>query len=134
MWILLRYFGLSGLRARIEEQIEWAGEFAAWVDAEPEAERLAPTPFSTVCFRWRPARHAGHEDEPGTAAELDALNERLLAALNDTGEVFLSHTRLRGRFTLRAAFNNLHAERRHILRTWELVRELGPELGRETGA
>ena len=130
MWMLLRYFGLEGLRSRIAGQIEWAQEFAGWVDADADAQRMAPVPFSTVCFRWRPARHAGHEDEPAVADELDLLNERLLAALNDTGEVFLSHTRLHDRFTLRAAFNNLHSERRHIARTWDLVRQLGREIGR----
>ena len=64
------------------------------MDAEPGWERLAPAPFSTVCFRFRPA---GVAEE-----EVDALNERILAPVNATGEVFLSHTRLRGRFVLRA--------------------------------
>ena len=95
MWIILRYFGLDGLRARIDEHLELAARFAAWVDAEPDAERLAPVPFATVCFRWHPR---GLDD----ALEPRRLNERLMERLNGTGEVFLSHTRLDGRFTLRS--------------------------------
>ena len=130
MWMLLRYFGLAGLRARIAEHISWAGRFAEWVDAERDAQRMAPVPFSTVCFRWRPGRFAGREDEPAVADELDALNEALLARLNDTGTVFLSHTRLGGRFVIRIAINNLHSELAHVARAWELVREIGRELDR----
>ncbi len=63
LWILLRWFGLDGLRRRIVHHIELARRFAAWVDDDPDWERLAPVPFSTVCFRWRPARLRGREDE-----------------------------------------------------------------------
>jgi len=134
MWFLLRYFGLDGLRARIEEHIGWAADFAAWVDAEPDAERLAPVPFATVCFRWRPARYLGREDDPAVAATLDALNERLMARINDSGDVFLSHTRLRGRYTLRIAIGNLRTEPRHVARVWDLARQLGRELDEAAAA
>ncbi len=129
MWFLLRYFGLSGLRSRLREHLELARQFAGWVDAEPQAERLAPTPFSTVCFRWRPERYRGREDEPGPAEELDRLNEALLERVNRDGSVFLSHTRLHGRFALRLAIGNLHTEQRHVEHAWELIRQAGRELG-----
>jgi aromatic-L-amino-acid decarboxylase len=133
MWMLLRYFGLSGLRARIEGHIRLAQEFATWVDEEADAERLAPVPFSTVCFRWRPAHLEPIQDEPDVAAELDQLNERLLERLNETGEVFLSHTRLEDRFTLRVAVGNLRTERRHLERAWRLVQSIGKELASAPG-
>jgi aromatic-L-amino-acid/L-tryptophan decarboxylase len=131
MWMIMRYFGLSGLRARLEEHIDLAQRLAGWIDAEPEAERLAPVPFATVCFRWRPERFAGHEDEPDVRARLDSLNERLLARLNETGEVFLSHTRLRDRFTLRVAVGNLRTEPRHVEALWELIRTTARDLADE---
>ncbi|HEX5465362.1 MAG TPA: pyridoxal-dependent decarboxylase [Candidatus Limnocylindrales bacterium] len=134
MWFIVRYFGLEGLRSRIEAHIELAQRFAAWVDDEPDAERLAPTPFSTVCFRWRPARFSGHTAEPEVAAYLDGLNEALMARLNAGGEVFLSHTVLAGRLTLRLAVGNLRTEARHVERAWALVRELGPQLDAEREA
>ena len=68
LWMQLRWFGLEGLRRRIAYHLELAERFAAWVDADPDWERLAPVPFSTVCFRYRPARLAGREDEPGVHA------------------------------------------------------------------
>ena len=122
LWMLLRYFGLEGLRRRIDAHCRLAEELAAAVDAEPDFERLAPTPFSTVCLRWRPAALQGREDEHGVRARLDAANERLMAAVNATGEVFLSHARLHDRFAIRVAIGNLRTEARHVDRAWELLR------------
>jgi aromatic-L-amino-acid/L-tryptophan decarboxylase len=128
MWFLLRYFGLDGLRRRIEHHIQLAQEFRGWVDSEPDAERLAPVPFSTVAFRWRPAGLVGREDDPRVAAELDRLNAELLERLNATGEVFLSHTKLEDRFTIRLVVGNLRTEQRHLARAWELITTIGREL------
>ncbi len=123
MWMLLRYFGLEGMRARLREHIALAQQFAGWVDAEPDAERLAPVPFSTVCFRWRPRRFMGREDEPDVRAQLDRLNAALLEAVNREGRVFLSHTRLRERLTLRLAIGGVRTEGRHVALAWERIRE-----------
>ena len=77
-------------------------------------ERL-PVPFGLVCFRYRPA---------GVAEEvLDRLNERLLAAVNATGRVFLTHTRLGGRYTIRLVIGQRATERRHVEEGWGLIRE-----------
>jgi aromatic-L-amino-acid decarboxylase len=132
LWFMLRAFGLSGLRERVRGNIELAQEFCSWVDAEPEAERLAPVPFSTVCFRWRPARYRGREAEPEVSEALDSLNARIMDAVNASGDVFLSHTRLDGRFTIRVAINHLRTERRHIQRAWELIREHGRAISATT--
>jgi aromatic-L-amino-acid decarboxylase len=122
LWMQLRWFGLDGLRRRIAHHIALAEEFAGWVDADPDWQRLAPVPFGTVCFRYRPASLAGREDEPGAQARLDELNTRLMDAVNRSGEVFLSHTRLDDRFTIRMAIGNLRTEPRHVARAWELLR------------
>ena len=117
LWILLRWFGLEGLRRRIDAHLAMAAAFAGWVEADPDWERLAPVPFSTVCFRWRPA--GGDLDD----AALDDANAAIMDAVNRTGEVFLSHTRLAGRFTIRLAIGNLRTEQRHVERAWALLRE-----------
>ncbi len=122
LWMQLRWFGLEGLRRRIAYHLGQAERFAAWIDADPDWERLAPAPFSTVCFRFRPARLAGREDDAVTAAWLDTTNTALMDAVNRTGEVFLSHTRLRDRFTIRMAIGNLRTEPRHVERAWALLR------------
>jgi aromatic-L-amino-acid decarboxylase len=116
LWMQLRWFGLEGLRRRIRRHIELAEEFARWVDADPEWERLAPVPFSTVCIRWRP----GSDDD----------NAVLMDAVNRTGEVFLSHTRLAGRFAIRVSIGNLRTEPRHVARAWELLRREAAALDR----
>jgi aromatic-L-amino-acid decarboxylase len=121
LWMLIRYFGLEGLRRRIDAHCRLAEELAAVIDEAPDFERLAPVPFSTVCLRWRPAALREREDEPEVRARLDAANERLMAAVNATGEVFLSHTRLDDRFAIRVAIGNLRTEARHVDRAWELL-------------
>jgi aromatic-L-amino-acid decarboxylase len=122
LWVQLRWFGLEGLRRRIERHIELAETFAGWVDGDPDWERLAPVPFSTVCFRYRPHEFAGREDDPEIAQRLDRANEQLMDRVNRTGEVFLSHTRLRDRFTIRVAIANLRTEPHHVERAWQLLR------------
>jgi aromatic-L-amino-acid/L-tryptophan decarboxylase len=115
LWMVLRYFGGAGIAGRIEEHLRLARELAGWIDGEDDWERLAPTPFSTVCFRCRP---------PGLAAgELDLLNERILAEVNASGEAFLSHTRLRGQYALRLAIGNIRTTEAHVRRAWELLRQ-----------
>jgi aromatic-L-amino-acid/L-tryptophan decarboxylase len=122
LWVQLRWFGLEGLRRRIEHHIALAQRFAALIDAEPDWERLAPAPFSTVCFRFHPAARAGTRGDAPEEARLDELNAWLVDAVNRTGEVFLSHTRLAGRFTIRLAIGNLRTEERHLDRAWTLLR------------
>jgi aromatic-L-amino-acid decarboxylase len=117
LWMILRFFGAEGLRARLAEHIRLAQLFAGWVDESEDFERLAPVPFSVVCFRARP--RAGR----WTEADLERLNQALLDAMNATGEVFLSHTKLDGRFVLRLAVGNLRTEERHVARAWDIAKE-----------
>lgn len=121
LWVLLRWFGLEGLRRRIRHHLAQAATFAAWVDADPLFERMAPVPFSTICLRFAPPGDDGERPE-GREARLDALNEALIDAVNRTGEIFLSHTRLHGRFALRVALGQLRTEDRHVARAWDLLR------------
>ena len=79
-------------------------------------------PFSTVCFRYRPTSLAGREDEGDVPDLLDDVNTRLMDAVNRSGEIFLSHTRLRNRFTIRLAVGNLHTGKQHVERAWALLR------------
>lgn len=115
LWATIRAFGVDGVVERIRFHCELAREFAAWVAAEPEWTLLAPAPMSVVCFRYAPA---GLD-----AAALDALNEAIMHRVNASGEVYLSHTRLGGAFTLRLAIGNVRTEERHVARAWELLRE-----------
>jgi aromatic-L-amino-acid decarboxylase len=134
LWIHLRYFGLEGLRRRVRHNLDMAARLTGWVDADPDFERLAPVPFSTVCFRYRPAALVGREDEPEVAARLDEINLRLMDAINRTGQAFLSHTRLHGRFTIRVAISNLRTEDPDLDLVWGIVRREALALGAASGA
>lgn len=114
LWLVMRVFGQAGLVARLREHIRLGQQFAAWVDNSPAFERLAPAPFSTVCFRARPS----HLDDE---AALNRLNEDLLNRVNATGEIFISHTRLNGKYALRLAIGNIRSEEKHVRRAWELL-------------
>ena len=100
MWFIIRYFGVEGIKNRIAEHLRLANEFADWIDSHPDFERMAPTPFSVVCFRTHP-KNVDNKDE------LNALNEKLLDEINKTGELFLSGTTLNGRFVIRIAISSI---------------------------
>lgn len=114
LWMVIRAFGVRGLRDRIRHHIGLARELEGWIRAEPGFEVVAPVPFSVVCFRL--ARGATGEAQ-------DAANDRLLAAVNAAGPVFLSATTLRGRRVLRVAIGNLRTRREHVAKAWALIRE-----------
>jgi aromatic-L-amino-acid/L-tryptophan decarboxylase len=126
LWMVMRYFGHEGLAARIREHCRIARLFASFVRESPDWELLAPVPFALVCFRARPRVEGEGEDE--RAARLDALNERLMHAVNASGEAFISHTKLRGALTLRLAIGNIRTDETHVRRTWQLLNEKLSEL------
>ena len=117
--MILRYFGHEGLAARIREHCRLAHLFASWVEGSDDWELLAPVPLSVVCFRARPSQDGETGDE--RAARLAALNERLMHAANSTGSIFISHTRLHDKFTLRLAVGNIRTTEPHVRRAWELL-------------
>jgi aromatic-L-amino-acid decarboxylase len=120
LWMVLRAFGADGIAQRLKEHIRLAHLFAGWVDEHPEFERLAPTPLSVVCFRARPARFAALSEGEREAA-LDEFNEDLLSRLNAGGAIYLSHTKLNGRYTLRLAIGNIRTTEKHVATAWELI-------------
>ncbi len=107
LWAVLRCYGREGLQAVIREHVRLAALFADWVSAEPGWEICAPYPFSLVCFR----RDGSDED-----------NEALLERVNATGEVFLSHTRLGGRFVLRLAIGSARTTEDDVRLAWDVLR------------
>lgn len=123
MWMLIRYFGVEGMADRIRENCRQARELASWVDADPDWERLAPVPFGTVCLRHRPADIAARADEPEVLSRLNAQNEAILERVNRSGRIFLSHTALRGRYTIRVAIGNPRTRMEHVQLCWDLLKE-----------
>ncbi len=107
LWFVLRYFGAEGLRRRIRAHVEMAKELAAWIDAEPGWEVVAPVELGLVVFR---------------RLTTDDDNLRIMEAVNASGEAFLSHTRLGDHIVLRCAIGNVRTTRHHIARLWEALR------------
>lgn len=115
LWAILRYFGAEGLQNRLAEHIRLARLFAEWIDGSDRFERLAPVPFSVVCFR---------ATSPNLSeTQLDAINQKLMDEVNAGGEMFISHTKIRGRFSLRLAVGNIRTTERHVQRAWEILNE-----------
>ena len=126
LWFVLRSYGAEGLRAMLRRHIALAAEFRAWLEAEPGFEVLAPSPFGLVCFR-----HV----RPGMGGdEADAHNRDLLARVNATGRVCLSHTALRGRYAIRMSIGQWQTERADVERAWAAIRAAAEPSRRMQGA
>ncbi len=106
LWAILRCYGRAGLQARVRDAVRLAALFEGWVRADPGWELCAPRHFSLVCFR-----RVGSDEE----------NEALLERVNASGEVFLSHTRLGGRYVLRLAVGNERTAEADVRRAWEVL-------------
>jgi aromatic-L-amino-acid decarboxylase len=115
LWMIIRAFGVNGLAERLRAHCALARTFATWVEKSADWELMAPVPFSLVCFRYA---KAGLSNE-----ELDRRNEEIMHVVNAAGDVFLSHTKLDGRFTLRLAIGNIRTEERHVALAWQRLNE-----------
>jgi aromatic-L-amino-acid decarboxylase len=113
LWMVIRAFGTEGIAARVREHVRLAQTFRSWIKADSRFEVAAPSPLSVVCFRALPSE----------GNDTDRLNEAVMEAINATGEAYLSHTRLRGKITLRLAVGNVRTEERHVRRAYELLCE-----------
>jgi aromatic-L-amino-acid decarboxylase len=108
LWFVIRSFGVEGLAQRVRQHVALAQEFAGWVEKDPRFELAAPAPLNLVCFRHRGG---------------DAINQQILDRLNQSGKVFLSHTRLNDKLTLRMSIGQTNVQRRHVQQAWELIDE-----------
>lgn len=122
LWFVMRYFGQEGLIERLREHCRLARLFANWVDDSPNFEMLAPVPFALVCFRARPALRQWISVDV-MENSLNTLNERLMNEINASGEAYLSHTKLNGKFTLRLSVGSIRVEERHLRKVWDLLNE-----------
>jgi aromatic-L-amino-acid decarboxylase len=119
LWFVIRSMGLEGIRSRIKGHIELGQWFARQVEDDGDFELLAPVPLNTVCFRYNPG---GIPDD-----ELNAINEKIMHDLNDSGKLFLTHTVLNGKFALRMVPAQTDVESRHVESAWEMIKSLTRE-------
>jgi aromatic-L-amino-acid decarboxylase len=114
LWFIMRYYGREGVAEMLRAQIGWTQELVSAIDADPHFERMAPAPFTVVCFRFK-----GSDDD----------NHRLIEAVNATGKAFLAGTVLNGHFTVRLAIGNMGMTRDDVMAVWELVKQSAATLG-----
>lgn len=112
LWFVIRSYGVEGLRAMVREHLRLAALFKGWVEEDGRFELMAPADLGLVCFRL----NDGREEKA-----LDELNRRFLDRVNAAGPVFMSHTALRGRFTVRLVVGQRTTEERHVRAAWEIV-------------
>ena len=108
LWFVIRHYGVEGLRHHVSQHIELARQFASWVEADERFELAAPAPLNLVCFR-----HLGG----------DAVNEALMNRLNESGKLYLTHTKLNGRLALRMAIGQTMTEERHVRNAWKRIQD-----------
>ena len=116
LWFVIRSYGVSGLRERIAKHIALAQDLAKRVAAEKDFEVLSPAKLALFNFRYRPEGMAEGE-------ALDALNEALITALNDSGALYLTQNRIGGAFTIRFSVGQTYTEQRHVDAAWDRIRE-----------
>jgi aromatic-L-amino-acid decarboxylase len=108
LWFVIRHYGVEGLQHHIREHVRLAQQFAEWVRNDDRFELAAPAPLSLVCFRHK----AG-----------DAANQAIMDRLNRSGDLFLTHTKLNGRLTLRLSIGQTNTQARHVQKAWERIKD-----------
>ena len=114
LWFVIRHYGIEGLQAHVREHVKLAQDFASWVEADDRFELVVQPPLTLVCFRL---------SQGG-----DATNQRLLDDLNRSGKLFLTHTKLDDKLTLRFSIGQTNTERRHVEQAWSLIQETASAL------
>jgi len=108
LWFVIRHYGVQGLQHHVREHVRLAQQFAEWLKQDAEFELAAPVPLNLVCFR-----HKGG----------DQINQDLMDRLNRSGDLYLTHTRLNDRLTLRFCVGQTNTQERHVRRAWDRIRQ-----------
>jgi aromatic-L-amino-acid decarboxylase len=114
LWFVIRSYGVDGIRQVISRHIDLAAELEGWIASAEDFELMAPRSLALVNFRYHPR---GLDD----LKELDALNERLLETLNDSGELYLTQNRVRGAYSIRVSIGQTSTARRHVEAAWAKI-------------
>jgi len=128
LWFVIRHYGIEGLQHHIREHVRLAQQFAAWVRDDSRFELAAPAKLNLVCFRLRAGGHTnqGQTSQDQTSqdqASQDQANQLLMERLNGSGELYLTHTKLDGKFTLRFCVGQTNTQARHVERAWQRIQQ-----------
>jgi aromatic-L-amino-acid decarboxylase len=126
LWMIIRSLGTERIANTLKEQMSYAQRLGEIIRHNPNFELLAPIPFSTLVFRFTPPELK--TSSPNTESKLNHINERLLDEVNKTGQAFLSHTKLRGKYSLRLTIGNLKTTWEDVKLTWEIIQQKADEI------
>ena len=115
LWFVIRHYGIEGLQQQVRQHVRLAQQFAGWVRSDGRFELAAPVPLNLICFRLRSG---------------DADNQRLIDELNQSGKLYLTHTKLDGKFTLRLCVGQTNTQSSHVERAWQLIQQATVQLGK----
>ncbi len=124
LWFVIRHYGIKGLQHHIREHVRLAQQFAAWVRNDSRFELAAPAQLNLVCFRLCAADRADQD-----RADQDHANQLLMERLNGSGDLYLTHTKLDGKFTLRLCVGQTNTQARHVERAWQRIQQETGKLG-----
>lgn len=114
LWFVIRNFGATGIRERIKKHVDLAKWLTEQLNASPNFELLTNTRFTLVCFRYKPSNITDEE-------QLNNLNIQLEQSLNNSGKLYITHTKLSGKYTLRLVIAQTYVEERHVKEAWEFI-------------
>jgi aromatic-L-amino-acid decarboxylase len=114
LWFVIRHYGVAGLQYHIREHVRLAQQFVDWVGDDTRFELAAPAKLNLVCFRLRSG---------------DEANQHLMGRLNRSGDLYLTHTKLEGKFTLRLCVGQTNTQARHVEQAWRRIQEEAAKIG-----
>ncbi|MBN2698239.1 MAG: aspartate aminotransferase family protein [Bacteroidales bacterium] len=121
LWFVIRDYGLEGIRTKVRNHIAWANELAEEIRKENSFTLFEPQNLGLVCFRYTPSGFTDKE-------KLNDLNNRLMKSVNDSGRIYLSHTKVDGWIILRMVVGQTNVTREHVMGAWQLLREKAEQL------
>jgi aromatic-L-amino-acid decarboxylase len=121
LWFVIRHFGIKGLREKIRSHIALAKEFKDWILDDHRFQLMAPVTINLVCFRFNPKDRHLDEDQ------LERINKAIMDRVNVSGRMFITHTKLKGRFSLRICIGQTNTNRGHVERAWQEIKSAVPE-------
>jgi aromatic-L-amino-acid decarboxylase len=113
LWFVIRHYGVEGLQQLVRQHVDLAQQFAGWVSDHPHFELASPAPLNLVCFRH-------------TAG--DEVTAQIMKRINQSGQAYLTHTKLDERFTLRLSVGQTHTEARHVENVWQLIQDQAAQI------
>ncbi len=122
LWFVIRSFGVSGLQEKLRYHIKLANNLKEKIKSENDFELMAPVKFNVICFRYKPPWIDDNE-------ELNKINETILSKINDSGKLFVTHTKLNGKYVIRFVTGQTNVNEIHVDKAWELIKKISRDSG-----